>query len=254
MNRDRERYDAERGHRQEDQDQGDRSPNFQNTRSQRWQSAGGHRAGNRDWHHEREQAIPDGDEQPYGVGAEAAYGVPADDRYFSRRYGTHIPEEPRHRNIMRDERTDFDHQSDWEMQRRGHFPKPGYRAPVSGQISQGGFWAADLDGPHRGPVTGDELRGRGHFLDHDYVSWREEQLRSHDRDYNEWREERRRGYDAEYDNWRRERQDKFGQDFSDWRTQRTTTAPDSEATGDAQRRNPLTASRQAETDKKKHDT
>jgi hypothetical protein len=202
MNRDRERYDnpSDMERRYRNEDYGDR----------------------------------DDDVQPYGVGAEAAYGVPADDRYFSRRYRAHLPteshrrfDEPRHkfpleqrRPFMQRDREDWD-DSEWERQSHGHFPKPGYNPPVSGQVSQGGFWTADLDGPHRGPVTGDELRGHGHFLDHDYEAWREDQLRAHDRDYREWREERRRAYDTEYANWCRERRDKFGKDFTDWRTQRS---------------------------------
>ncbi|MGE0666761.1 MAG: hypothetical protein AB7O49_09420 [Sphingomonadales bacterium] len=259
--RDRERREAERAlerrHRNEP-----RSPNFDDGYGQRWQSAGGHRASPRDWHRDRDQQDDYG-EQPYGVGAEAAYGVPADG-YFERRYRSNLPEGPRQkfpeeprRPYMQQDRHDPETDGDWERQARGHFPRPGYHAPVSGQVTQGGFWAADFDGPDRGPLTGDELRGRGHFLDHDYVSWREDQLRAHDRDYHDWREERRRSYDDEYANWRRERQDKFGKDFTDWRSQRGAPASGADQSSpaasspEAQRRNPLTASR--ESDKKKQD-
>ncbi len=251
--RDRDREEAQRDMERRYRNQGT-SPNFDNPYGQRWESAGGHRASPRDWHQDRDHAH---DALPYGVGAEAAYGVPADDRYFARRYASHLPGEPRRkfpeeprRPFMQQDREDPDYDSNWERQSHGHFPQPGYNEPVSGQVSNGGFWAPDLDGPHRGPVTGDELRGRGHFLDHDYVSWREDQLRAHDRDYHAWRDERRRSYDSEYDNWRRERQDKFGKDFTDWRTQRSAPAPVTEehdgAEQDAQRRNPLTASREAD--------
>jgi hypothetical protein len=253
MNRDRERerYEAERRYRQEDQQRSGRSPNFQDTYGQRWESAGGHRASNRDWHDERDHADPDYDAQPYGVGAEAAYGVPADDRYFARRYRAHIPEAPRRAyRPQHHEEWDHEHEGDWELQQHGHFPKPGYRAPVSGQVTQGGFWTADLDGPHSGPITGDELRGHGHFLDHDYLSWREDQLRAHDRDYHEGREERRRSYDSEYANWRQERQDRFGKDFTDWRTQRPAGESSAPSSNEMQRRSALTASRTEQDDKK----
>ena len=65
MNRDRERYETrsemERRYRNEDYGTSDR--------------------------YDR----PEDDVQPYGVGAEAAYGVPADDRYFARRYRANMP-------------------------------------------------------------------------------------------------------------------------------------------------------------------
>jgi len=255
MNRDRERErsEIEQRYRRDEPQRDARSPNSQDSPGQRWKSAGGHRAGKRDWHDAREHAETDYGAEPYGVGAEAAYGVPADDRYLARRDGAHIPQDPR-RPEMRDERDDHETDTAWEQRRRGYSPKPGYNAPVSGQITQGGFWTADLDGPDRGRLTGDQLRGRGHFLDHDYESWREDQLRAHDRDYHEWREERRRSYDDEYATWRRERQDRFGKDFTDWRTQRTTPAEDTApSASDPQRRNPLTASRPGDSDKKKQD-
>ncbi|MEN3976800.1 hypothetical protein [Emcibacter sp. SYSU 3D8] len=231
--RDRERYEADRRYRQENPRDGAGSPDFHESHGPR-------------------RGEPD--EAPYGVGADAAYGVPADDRYFARRYRTHLPEAPRpgYRSSAPEA---WDRESDRDMQRRGHFPKPGYRASAGGQTTQGGFWTADLDGPQGGPVTGDELRGHGHFLDHDYVSWREDQLRAHDRDYHEWREERRRAYDSDYEGWRRERQERFGKDFGDWRTQKQSAGePDPTTTEGAQQRGPLTASRPTDDQRKKQDS
>ena len=59
----------------------------------------------------------------------------------------------------------------------------------------------------------------------DYVTWREEQLRSHDRDYAGWRAEQQRKYDAEYRAFRGARQDEFGKSFTDWRSQRDAQDP-----------------------------
>jgi hypothetical protein len=237
MDRDRDFHDRNSRRHDAPADVGGRrrSPNFDDP-PQRWSSAGGHRASGRDWHDERDDA-----NLAYGVGAEAAYGAPADERYFARRYRTPMPRSQ-----------DPQHQSDWDRQSHGHFPRPGYNARVSGQITQGGFWTPDLDGPARGPLTGDELRG--HAFDHDYLSWREEQLGAHDRDYWAWREEQRQAYDDDYASWKRERQDKFGRDFNDWRSQRATAeTPVKTAPADTERRSPLTASRMPDDDKKTSD-
>ena len=218
-----------------------RSSNFRDPGGQRWESVGGHRAGNRDWHRDRDLDRP----SPYGVGADAAYGVPADDRYFARRYGSHIPQRPR------DEPS---YGRDWEHERQQTDQHPGYNEPVRGQTTEGGFFTPNLDGPSRDRLTGAELRRYQQAFDPAYVSWRDDQLSVHDRDYHAWREEKRRAYDDDYATWRRDRQEKFGKDFTDWRAQRTSAEAMPEPSAD-QRRATLSASRPGEIEKpKKHDS
>ncbi|HEY8571292.1 hypothetical protein [Phenylobacterium sp.] len=64
---------------------------------------------------------------------------------------------------------------------------------------------------------------QGHEFDHDYVHWREEQLKAHDRDYQEWRRHQHQQYDEEYTKFRTERRDTFGKNFHEWRSQRNTS-------------------------------
>lgn len=218
-----------------------RSPNFQDRIGQRWESAGGHRAGSRDWHGDRDTDRP----SHYGVGADAAYGVPADDQYFARRYGSHLPQRPR---------DETRHGRDWDREPQRIDDHPGYIEPVGGQTSEGGFFTPNLDDPSRGRLTGAELRRYQQGFDPAYISWRDEQLTVHDRDYHAWREEKRRAYDDDYATWRRDRQEKFGKDFTEWRTQRTSGDSTAESPTE-QRRTTLSASRPGEIDKpKKHDT
>ncbi|WP_297693429.1 hypothetical protein [Phenylobacterium sp.] len=60
----------------------------------------------------------------------------------------------------------------------------------------------------------------GHELDPEYLSWRNEQLRSHDRDYQEWRRAQQQLYDDDYRRFRDHRRDHFGRTFQEWRSQK----------------------------------
>lgn len=237
-------WDDEQRHHASGYDAQNHSSNFRDGGGQRWESAGGHRADNRDWRRERDDDRYGRDHEQgpaYGVGADAAYGAPGN-RYYGDRPARQMA--PR-----RDERP-------YEREREIYAPDPhpGYREPVNGQTTEGGFFTPGLDGPPRDGLTGAELRRYQQGFDPDYVSWRDEQLNAHDRDYHAWREEQRRSYDNDYSSWRRERQDKFGKDFSEWRTQRTASSPAS-GSGAEQRRATLSASRPGDVEKpKKHES
>jgi hypothetical protein len=107
----------------------------------------------------------------------------------------------------------------WDEELDYRQPHPGYDKPVSGQGTEGGFWTQDVDDTPDDRLTGEELR---RYLphDHDYMDWREEQLRNHDRDYDAWRAAQRQAYDEDYGRWRRERADRFHREFTDWRNRR----------------------------------
>lgn len=56
-------------------------------------------------------------------------------------------------------------------------------------------------------------------FDHNYLNWRDEQLRGHDRDYHDWRRAQHEQYDTDYRSFRQERQQTFGKSFQDWRAE-----------------------------------
>lgn len=60
----------------------------------------------------------------------------------------------------------------------------------------------------------------GHELDPEYLSWRDEQMRSHDRDYQDWRRAQQQQYDEDYRRFRDHRRDHFGRSFQEWRSQK----------------------------------
>lgn len=64
---------------------------------------------------------------------------------------------------------------------------------------------------------------QGHEFEHDYVQWREQQMRNHDRDYREWCKHQREQYDNDYKTFRSERRDTFGKNFHEWRSQKNMT-------------------------------
>ncbi|MBI1179829.1 MAG: hypothetical protein GC201_04675 [Alphaproteobacteria bacterium] len=139
-------------------------------------------------------------ETAYGVGVDAAYTAP-------RRQAGRTPDPASHG------------EPHWEHEQDFQAHHPGYHKHVAGQGSEGGFWTQDVDDSPDDRLTGEELR---RYLpeDHDYMAWREDQMRAHDQDYAAWRDARHRAYDDDYARWRRERRGAFVREFEDWRSRR----------------------------------